>query len=157
MLFSWNISPAQVGCMRQALGPGALGRPGGSGWRGRWEGGTGWGRHVNSRPFHFNVWQNSLQIKKKKSPFYICIYLLLRVCLLEEKFKGICLWKKKQAKKPRTAGGRLRLRESQVEQIRQGGLSQATSGVLQEQGQLNWEMIEEVTKILLPVARKKLF
>ena len=29
--------------MRQALGPGALGRPGGSGWRGRWEGGSGWG------------------------------------------------------------------------------------------------------------------
>ena len=41
--------------MRQALGPGALGRPGGSGWRGRWEGGSGWGRHVNSRPFDFNV------------------------------------------------------------------------------------------------------
>ena len=38
--------------MRQALGPGALGRPGGSGWRGRWEGGSGWGRHVNSRLFH---------------------------------------------------------------------------------------------------------
>ena len=37
--------------MRQALGPGALGRPGGSGWRGRWEGGSGWGRHVNSRTF----------------------------------------------------------------------------------------------------------
>ena len=36
----------------------------GSGWRGRWEGGSGWGRHVNSRTFHFNVWQNSLQIKK---------------------------------------------------------------------------------------------
>ena len=35
--------------MRQALGPGALGRPGGSGWRGRWEGGSGWGRHVNSK------------------------------------------------------------------------------------------------------------
>ena len=52
--------------MRQVLGPGALGRPGGSGWRGRWEGGSGWGRHVNSRPFHFNVGQNSLQIKKKK-------------------------------------------------------------------------------------------
>ena len=30
--------------MRQALGPGALGRPGGSGWRGRWEGGSGWGK-----------------------------------------------------------------------------------------------------------------
>ena len=29
--------PAQVGCMRQALGPGALGGPGGSGWGGRWD------------------------------------------------------------------------------------------------------------------------
>ena len=29
-------------------------------------GGSGWGRHVNSRLFHFNVRQNSLQIKKKK-------------------------------------------------------------------------------------------
>ena len=35
--------------MRQVLGPGALGRPGGSGWRGRWEEGSGWGRHVNSK------------------------------------------------------------------------------------------------------------
>ena len=25
-------------------------------------GGIGWGRHVNPRPFHFNVWQNSLPI-----------------------------------------------------------------------------------------------
>ena len=37
-----------------------------SGWRGRWEGGSGWGTHVNPWLFHFNVWQNSLQIKKKK-------------------------------------------------------------------------------------------
>ena len=29
--------------MRQVLGPGALGRPRGIGWRGRWEGGLGWG------------------------------------------------------------------------------------------------------------------
>ena len=62
----WNRSPAQVGCMRQALRPGALGRPRGSGWRGRWEGGSGWGTHVNPWLFHFNVWQNSLQIKKNK-------------------------------------------------------------------------------------------
>ena len=27
--------------MRQALGPGALGKPRGNGWRGMWEGGTG--------------------------------------------------------------------------------------------------------------------
>ena len=37
----WNRSPAQVGCMRQVLGPGALGRPRGIGWRGRWERGSG--------------------------------------------------------------------------------------------------------------------
>ena len=41
--------------MRQAFGPGALGGPGGSGGGGRWEGGSGRGRHVNPRPFHFNV------------------------------------------------------------------------------------------------------
>ena len=34
---------------------------------GRWEGGSGRGRHVNPRPFHFNVLQNSLQKKKKKT------------------------------------------------------------------------------------------
>ena len=60
-----KVYPAQVGCMRQALGPGALGKPRGSGWRGRWEGGSGWGPHVNLWLFHFNVWQNSLQIKKE--------------------------------------------------------------------------------------------
>ena len=51
----WNRSPAQVGCMRQVLGPGAMGKPRGSGWRGRWEGGSGWGTHVNPWLFHFNV------------------------------------------------------------------------------------------------------
>ena len=50
-----NRSPAQVGCMRQALGPGARGKPRGSRWRGRWEGGSGWGTHVNPWLFHFNV------------------------------------------------------------------------------------------------------
>ena len=50
-----NRSPAQAGCMRQALGPGALGKPRGSGWRERWEGGSGWGTHVNPWLFHFNI------------------------------------------------------------------------------------------------------
>ena len=62
---AWNRSPAQVGCMRQVLGPGALGKPRGNGWSGRWEGGLGWGTHVNPWLFHFNVWQNPPQIKKK--------------------------------------------------------------------------------------------
>ena len=57
----WNRSPAQVGCMRQVLGPGALGRPRGIGWRGRWEGGLGWGIHVTPWLIHVNVWQNPLQ------------------------------------------------------------------------------------------------
>ena len=71
----WNRSPAQVGCMRQVLRPGALGRPRGIGRRGRWEGGSGWGTHVNPWLILVNVWQKPLQyckvislqlIKKKK-------------------------------------------------------------------------------------------
>ena len=62
--------------MRQVLGPGALGRSRGIGWRGRWERGSGWGIHVYPRLTHVNVWQKPLQyckvislqlIKKKKS------------------------------------------------------------------------------------------
>ena len=60
----WGRSPAQVGCMRQVLGPGALGRPRGIGWRGRWEGGSGWGLHVYPRLIHVNVWQKPLQYCK---------------------------------------------------------------------------------------------
>ena len=60
----WNRSPAQVGCMRQVLGPGALGRPRGIGWRGRWERGLGWGIHVYPWLIHVNVWQKPLQYCK---------------------------------------------------------------------------------------------
>ena len=57
-------SPAQIGCLRQVLGAGALGRPRGIGWRGRWGGGSGWGTHVNPWLIHVNVWQNPLQYCK---------------------------------------------------------------------------------------------
>ena len=60
----WNRSPAQVGCMRQVLRPGALGRPRGIGWRGRWERGLGWGIHVNPWLILVNVWQKPLQYCK---------------------------------------------------------------------------------------------
>ena len=60
----WNRSPAQVGFMRQVGGPGALGRPRGIGQRGRWEGGSGWGIHVNPWLIHVNVWQKPLQYCK---------------------------------------------------------------------------------------------
>ena len=60
----WNSSPAYVKCMRQVLGAGALGRPRGIGWRGRWEGGSGWGIHVNPWLIHVNVWQKPLQYCK---------------------------------------------------------------------------------------------
>ena len=60
----WNRLPAQVGCMRQVLGPGALGRPRGIEWRGRWERGSGWGIHVNPWLIHVNVWQKPLQYCK---------------------------------------------------------------------------------------------
>ena len=57
--------------MRQVLGPGALGRPGGMGWGWRWEGGLGWGIHVNPWLIHVNVWQKPLQYCK-----VICLQLI---------------------------------------------------------------------------------
>ena len=63
----WNRSPAQVGCMRQVLRAGALGRPRGMGWRGRWEGGLGWGIHVNPWLIPVNVWQKPIQYCKVTS------------------------------------------------------------------------------------------
>ena len=60
----WNRSPVHVGCMRQVLGPGALGRPRGIGWRGRWEGGSGWGIHAYPWLIHVNIWQKPLQYCK---------------------------------------------------------------------------------------------
>ena len=60
----WNRSPVQVGCMRQVLGAGSLGRPRGMGWGGMWEGGSGWGTHINPRLIHVNIWQKPLQYCK---------------------------------------------------------------------------------------------
>ena len=50
--------------MRRVLRAGALGRPRGMGWRGRREGGSGWGTHVNPWLIHVNVWQEPLQYCK---------------------------------------------------------------------------------------------
>ena len=50
--------------MGPVLGAGALGRPRGMGWGGRWEGGSGWGTHVNPWLIHLNVWQKPLQYCK---------------------------------------------------------------------------------------------
>ena len=47
------------------LRPGALGRPRGTGWRGRWEGASGWGTHVN--PWLF----------EKKSSVLFCLLVVL--------------------------------------------------------------------------------
>ena len=81
----WNRSPAQAGFMRQVLGPGALGRPRGIGWRGMWEGGSGWGAHVNPWLIHVNVWQKPLQY---------CKVISLQLIKINEKNK------KKKQKKP---------------------------------------------------------
>ena len=76
----WNRSPAQVGCMRQVLGAGSLGRPRGIGWRGRWEGGSGWGIHVTPWLIHVNVWQNPLQY---------CKVISLQLIKINEKKKNL--------------------------------------------------------------------
>ena len=42
-----------------------MGKPSGSGWRGRWEGGSGWGTHVNPC-VSFQCMTKSTTKKKKK-------------------------------------------------------------------------------------------
>ena len=75
--------------MRQVLRAGALGRPRGMGWGGRWEGGSGWRTHVNPWLIHVNVWQKPLQyckvislqlikINEKKKRILFCLIDLLR-------------------------------------------------------------------------------
>ena len=96
----WNRSPAQVGCMRQELGAGALGRPRGIGWGGRREGGSGWGTHVNPWLSHINVWQNPLQyckvislqlikINEKKIKSFSFRYIL-KYAWMKLHISGIC-------------------------------------------------------------------
>ena len=41
--------------LKHVLGPGALRRPRGLWWRGRWEGRSGWGIHVYPWLIHVNV------------------------------------------------------------------------------------------------------
>ena len=67
----WNRSPAQVGCMRQVLRAGALGRPRGMRWGGRREWGSRWGTHVNPWLIHVNVWQ--------KKPLQYCKVISLQL------------------------------------------------------------------------------
>ena len=52
--------------MRQALGLGALGRPRGIGWRGRWEGGIGMGNTGKPMAVSFQCMTKFTTIKKKK-------------------------------------------------------------------------------------------
>ena len=80
-----RLASRLVGCMRQVLGPGALGRPRGIGWRGRWEWGLGWGIHVTPWLIHVSVWQNSLQY---------CKVISLQLIKINEK-KEVFLLKKK--------------------------------------------------------------
>ena len=79
----WNRSPAQGRCMRQVFGPGALGRPRGIGWRGRWEGVSGWGIHVY--PWHLKKKERKKTESKRcllktvsRTSFYIREYLFPR-------------------------------------------------------------------------------
>ena len=99
----WNRSPAQVGCMRQMLGPGALGRRRGIGWRGRWEGESGWGAHVNPWQIHVNVWQKPLQyckvisfqlikINEKKPHSFIWFLPPFSPCLVTRSCLFLCLF-----------------------------------------------------------------
>ena len=82
----WNRSPAQAGCMRQVLRPGALGRPRGIGWRGKWEEGSGWGIHVNPWLIHVSVWQK---------PLHYCKVISLQLIKINGKKKECTWWRNK--------------------------------------------------------------
>ena len=68
--------------MRQVLGVGALGRPRGMGWGGRWEGDSGWGTHVNPWLIHVNVWHKLLQ--------YCKVISLQLIKINRKKKKNLC-------------------------------------------------------------------
>ena len=51
------------------------------GWGGRWEGGSGWGTHVNLWLIHVNVWQKPLQYCKVISPQLIKINEKKKKCV----------------------------------------------------------------------------
>ena len=90
----WNRSPAQVGCMRQVFGPGALGRPRGIGWRGRWEGGSGWEIHVNPWLIHVNAWQEPLQYYKVVSLQLTKINGKIKTFFSKKKRKNQQIWER---------------------------------------------------------------
>ena len=71
--------------MRQVLGAGALGRPRGVGWGGRWEGGSGWGIHVNPWLSHVNVWQKPLQYCK-----VISLQLVKNIYIVASRLSLMC-------------------------------------------------------------------
>ena len=71
--------------MRQVLGPGALGRPRGIGWRWRWEGGSEWVIHGTPWLIHVNVCQN---------PLKCCEVISLQLIKINEKKMRLLLIKK---------------------------------------------------------------
>ena len=71
--------------MRQVLGVGALEQLRGMGWGGRWEGGSGWGTHVNPWLIYVNVWKKPLQYCK------VIICQLMKIIGKKRK-KKLLLW-----------------------------------------------------------------
>ena len=61
--------------------PGALGRPRGIRWRGRWEGGSGWGIHVNPWLIHVSCClETSHPRLHPQSPKFCSVHLCLFFC-----------------------------------------------------------------------------
>ena len=66
-----SIETSVLSCVKQITSPGWMHETsaqawctGKMGWGGRWEGGSGWGTHVNPWLIHVNVWQNHYNIVK---------------------------------------------------------------------------------------------
>ena len=71
MISENNIETCILSSVKQIASPGWMhetsaqgwctGKTRGMGWRGRWEGSSGWGTHVNPWLIHVSVWQKPLQ------------------------------------------------------------------------------------------------
>ena len=88
----WNRSPAQAGCV-QGWCPGMT-QTDGTGWGGRWEGGSGWGTHVNPWLIHVNVWQKPLQYCKVISLQLIKINEKKARWIMHSNDIWLCKWEK---------------------------------------------------------------
>ena len=139
------------------LRAGALGRPRGMGWRGRWEGRSEWGTHSNPWLIHVNVWQKPLQyckviclqlikINGKRKESHVCCGILWErpLCRLFMRWGGVLAWVKNLTLEGRHASSILMGREeNEFDHIKLGSSLLVIYILSKQGGNCYWEMREK--------------